>query len=277
MSSPARYVYLGRLKAYLNKFDESLEVFTTGLEQFPDSPHLYRHRAHRFVTLRDFDAAIKDFERATELSRDLPDEIEYYQPQVERDIAKLILGHPEQIDSAPTPITPETLEALKNTYKSTLKSSIYYHHALAYYLKGDFERAAHTYRETLEYCVDDDMRAATTDWLYMTLRRLGRHAEATKLLETITADMHIVESSYFKRLQMYQGAIPPHELLPVDAVGSREVATQGYGLGNWYFYNGDHAKALETYQRVITLNQPAAFGHIAAELDISRHLKGSAS
>jgi tetratricopeptide (TPR) repeat protein len=272
MSSPARYVYLGRLKAYLNKFDESLEVFSRGLERFPDSPHLYRHRAHRYITLRDFDNAIADFERAVELTRNMPDEIEDYQPQVEKDIAHILLDEADQVNTAPTPITPEVLERLKDTYKSTLKSSIYYHYGLAYYLKGDFERAAEIYRETLTYCVDDDMRAATTDWLYMTLRRLGRHDEAARVLETIHPDMHIVEGSYFKRLRMYQGAIAPQDLLPENATGSREIATQGYGLGNWYLYNGDADNARKTFERVLKLNQPSAFGHIAAELDLERHL-----
>ncbi len=274
MSSPARYVYLGRLKAYLNKFDQSLEVFSQGLEQFPSSPHLYRHRAHRFITLRDFDNAILDFEKAIELTRNMPDEIEYYQPQVERDIAHLILDQADQIQTEPTLITPETLKRLKDTYKSTLKSSIYYHYGLAYYLKSDFEKAAQIYRETLTHCVDDDMRAATTDWLYMSLRRLGQIAEAAIVLKTIHPEMHIVESSYFKRLLMYQGLVKPEELLPENADSSREIATQGYGLGNWYFYNNDLEQAKKTFQRVLNLKQTSAFGHIAAELDIERHLQG---
>ncbi|MBB6098103.1 tetratricopeptide (TPR) repeat protein [Deinobacterium chartae] len=271
MTSAARYVYLGRLKAYLEKWDEAIAVFSEGLELFPQSPHLYRHRAHRYITVRDFDRAVADFERAIALSRDLPDEIEYYQAEVETDIAWLILGHPERVREEPTPITPEVLEALKDTYKSTLKSSIWYHYALALYLKGDLEAAAAAYRENLKYCADDDQRAATTDWLYMTLRRLGRHDEAAKLLESIHPDMHIVESSYFKRLLMYKGLLEPAALLPEDASGSREIATQGYGLGNWYYYNGDLERALATFKRVVALRQSAAFGHIASELDLARH------
>lgn len=275
MTTPARYVSLGRLKAYLNKYEQSIQVFREGIEQFPDSPHLYRHLAHRHITMRQFDDAIRDFERAIELSRDQPDEIEFYQPEVEQDIANLILGHPERVNEEGVPITPEILEEMRDTYKSTLKSSIWYHYALAFYLKGDYARAADAYREALQYSVDDDMRAATVDWLYMTLRRLGQHEEAAALLETISPDMHIVENSYFNRLLMYKGLLEPEALLPADAAGDRTVATQGYGLGNWYLMNGETDKAMATFQRVVDLGQTSAFGHIAAELDLARHAAGT--
>ena len=225
--------------------------------------------------MRQFDDAIRDFERAIELSRDQPDEIEFYQPEVEQDIANLILGHPERVNEEGVPITPEILEEMRDTYKSTLKSSIWYHYALAFYLKGDYARAADAYREALQYSVDDDMRAATVDWLYMTLRRLGQHEEAAALLETISPDMHIVENSYFNRLLMYKGLLEPEALLPADAAGDRTVATQGYGLGNWYLMNGETAKAMATFQRVVDLGQTSAFGHIAAELDLARHAAGT--
>ena len=46
------------------------------------------------------------------------------------------------------------------------------------------------------------------------------------------------------------------------------IATQGYGVGNWYLYNGDTAKAIKIYEQVIGGKHWSAFGFIAAEADL---------
>jgi hypothetical protein len=48
------------------------------------------------------------------------------------------------------------------------------------------------------------------------------------------------------------------------------VATQGYGVGNWYYVNGDRAKAKEIFEKVVSGPQWSAFGYIAAEADLQR-------
>jgi tetratricopeptide (TPR) repeat protein len=270
ISDAARYVYLGRLKAYLNKFQESLDAFSEGIERNPDSPHLYRHRAHRWITLRDFDSAIADFERAIDLVHGQPDEIEFYQPEVEQDIRALLLGRPQDVRPHPVAIEPGVLAELKDTYKSTLHSSIWYHYALAFYLKGDFDRAATEFSIALDKSVDDDMVAASADWLYMSLRRGSQHDKAAELLASIDSDMHIVEPSYYRRLLLYKGELSPEELLDPAGVEAQGLATQGYGVANWYLYNGRRDEAVSTLQRIIDMGRHAAFGHIAAEIDLAR-------
>lgn len=266
-----RYVYLGRLKAYLNKFQESLDTFSEGISRNPDSPHLYRHRAHRHITLRDWDSAIADFERAIELVQGQPDEIEFYQPEVEEDIRLILLGRESELRPLPQPVTPEILAAMKDVYKSTLHSSIWYHYALAFYLKGDYARAAREFRVSLDLAVDDDMYVAAADWTYMSLRRDGRDDEAAEVLATVRPDMHINEPSYFRRLLMYQGRLDPAELLDTRNPDTRSLATQGYGLANWHFYNGRREDAFGIMQQIIEHGSPAAFGYMAAELDLQRH------
>jgi tetratricopeptide (TPR) repeat protein len=270
ISDASRYVILGRLKAYLNKFQESLDTFSEGIERNPDSPHLYRHRAHRWITLRDFDRAISDFERAIELVAGQPDEIEFYQPEVEQDIAALILGRPGDVRPERVAITPEVLEEMKDTYKSTLHSSIWYHYALAFYLKGDFDRAAREFASAFEKSVDDDMLAASGDWLYMSLRRSGQHGEAADLLARIDSGLHIVEPSYYRRLLLYKGEATPEQLLDPASGDHQALVTQGYGVANWYWYNDRQDEAISTMQKIISIGRSAAFGHIAAEADLAR-------
>jgi hypothetical protein len=43
-----------------------------------------------------------------------------------------------------------------------------------------------------------------------------------------------------------------------------------YGIGNWYFYNGEKDKAKEIFQKILGGGSWASFGFIAAESDFAR-------
>ena len=156
---------------------------------------------------------------------------------------------------------------------STLQTNIYYHLGLAYYLQGAYAKAHDSYRTCLELAKNNDMRVATLDWLYMTLRRLGRHEEAAKLVAGIDPAMEILENhAYHRRLLMYAGKLEPEALLRVadDDDTALTLATQGYGVGNFYLMEGERDKAIAVFEQVIAGDYWAAFGHIAAEADLVR-------
>lgn len=235
-------IWLGRRLAYLERYRDAIEVFGEGIEKHRGDARLYRHRGHRYITVRDFDAAIADLERA----------------------AALVAGQPDEVE-------PDGAPNRYNIPVSTLQSNIWYHLGLAYYLKADWENALRAYREAMEVSKNDDMIVATSDWLYMTLRRMGREEEARQVLEPIHAGMEILENeSYLRRLLMYKGELAPEALLDPQGADDLTLATQGYGVGNWYLYNGDAARAREIFQRILDGNYWAAFGYIAAEADIAR-------
>jgi len=103
-----------------------------------------------------------------------------------------------------------------------------------------------------------------------TLRRLGRDEEAAEVLRRVYPDMEIMENdAYHRRLLMYKGLVPPDALL-ADEGDPLQLATQGYGVGNWYLYNGDATRAREVFERVLAIGNWPAFGHIAAEAELSR-------
>lgn len=60
----------GRALAYLWRYHAAIEVFSAALEQHPDHAMLYRHRGHRYISIRDFSAAQADLVRAAELKSD---------------------------------------------------------------------------------------------------------------------------------------------------------------------------------------------------------------
>ncbi len=65
---------------------------------------------------------------------------------------------------------PDGLPNEQNKPRSTLHTNIWYHLGLAHYLTGDFDEAINAYRECLKASSNDDMRVATSYWLYMALR-----------------------------------------------------------------------------------------------------------
>ena len=235
-------IWLGRRQAYLWRYRDAIETYSKGLELHPNSFKLYRHRGHRYITVREFDRAVADFERAVSLIAGIPDE-------VEPDGAPNKYGKP----------------------RSTSHSNIWYHLGLAYYLKGDFTNALRAYQHCLKFSANDDMRVATLDWLYITYRRLGRDGSARLLLDDVAEQMDVLENeSYHRRLLMYKGRIAPEQLLDATNADDLTIATQGYGVGNWYLAEGHNAKAREIFERVVEGRQWAAFGYIAAEVDLKR-------
>lgn len=235
-------IWVGRRQAYLWHYQDALATFGQGIERFPDDPRFYRHRGHRHITLRNFDAAIADFEKAAELFAGQPDEIEP--------------------DGAPNAL---------NIPRSTLQFNVWYHLGLAHYLKGDFEKALSAYEECMKVSDNDDSIVATADWYWMTLMRLGRQAEADQLLELIQPEMDIIENnSYHRRMLMYKGMERPEDLLDTSTADDLTIATQGYGVGNWYLVNDDTATARQIFERVVAGRSWSAFGYIAAEADLAR-------
>jgi tetratricopeptide (TPR) repeat protein len=243
-SSEENFIWMGRRQAYAYQYKQSIETFSKGLEKFPESYKLYRHRGHRYITIRDFSRAVADLQQAAAL---MPPVLE-----IEPD------GQPNKL----------------NIPLSTTQFNVWYHLGLAHYLRGDLESAARAYEKCLEVSNNDDLITATVDWYYMTLRRMGRVQEANALLSKIHDKMNIIENdSYYLRLQMYQGRIAPDSVLSVNDNASDadlSIATQGYGVGNWYLCNSDTVTAIDIFKRVTTGKYFSAFGFIAAEADLVR-------
>jgi tetratricopeptide (TPR) repeat protein len=243
---PEALIWLGRRIAYLGRYRESIEIFSRGIALFPEDARFYRHRGHRYLTLRKFDLAAADLEKGTRLVAGKPDEVE-----------------------------PDGLPNARNIPTSTLQSNLWYHLGLAYYLQGDFEKALTAYRECLKVSKNPDMLVATSHWLYMTLRRLGHAAdsdEARAVLAPIRADLEILENqAYHRLLLMYRGEVKPEALLaPASGADAIDPVTAGYGVGNWHLYNGRKDEAVKVLRSVLAQGQWAAFGHIAAEADLHR-------
>ena len=237
-------IWLGRRTAYLWRYQDAVGIFTNGIRDFPDDARLYRHRGHRYITLRQFDAAIADLTKAASLIEGKADEVE-----------------------------PDGQPNAANIPVSTLGFNIWYHLGLAHYLKGDWDAAAAAFTRCLDFSGNDDARVSTYDWLFMSLRRAGKDAEADQLLWKVRPNMTIHESfAYHRRLLMYKGLVDPSELMSETDSNPLEWVTQGYGLSFWMRELGQDAQADTLLNNVIRTGYWSAFGYIAAEADLNRRI-----
>ncbi|MGH9387287.1 MAG: tetratricopeptide repeat protein [Vicinamibacterales bacterium] len=235
-------IWLGRRQAYLWRFQDAIATYTKGIAEHADNPKVYRHRGHRYLTTRQFAKAQVDFQTAAALFKGEPDEVEP--------------------DGAPNP---------SGIPRSTLQFNTWYHLGLADYLQGNYPKAYASFVECLKVSKNDDSVAAVTDWMWMTLMRMNRKDEAAKILERITPKMDILENqSYHRRLLMYKGLEKPEALLDLSSDDPTTIATQGYGVGNYYFVTGDTSRARQVFEKIVSGAGWNAFGYIAAEVDLHR-------
>lgn len=244
-------VWVGRRIAYLGRFRDSVEWYTSALEKHKDSAKLLRHRGHRYITIREFDRAVADFERAAKLIRGTKDEVE-----------------------------PDGVPNARNQPVSSLHSNVWYHLALAHWLKDEFEKALAACDEGMKASGNPDRLVSQTYWRYLILRRLGREDEAKKSLDPINKDLDLIENhAYLRLLLVFKGELSASELLPSDSLplggglgrGSEiENPTIAFGLGAFALVNGDSAQAKKLFERATSSGSWAAFGFIAAEAELKR-------
>ena len=240
--NPDNAVWYGRRLAYAGDFRAAIKAFTDGILDNPNDPQFLRHRGHRYITIREFDRAIADLEKAADM-------IKGESNQVEEDGAPNEFGIPV----------------------STLHGNIYYHLGLAYYLKQDWENAKRVYDLDIDVATNDDNRVSATHWRYMIRRRAGEtHDQAKHVLDVINKDMKILENhTYHKLTLFYKGELTEAEISEgIDLEDSADAAT-AYGLANWHYYNGDEAKAKEMLESMMKAKSWGSFGYIAAEADLA--------
>jgi len=228
---PESLIWYGRRIAYLGYFKEAIKIFTLGIETYPKDARFYRHRGHRYISTRQYDKAINDFEKAVIL-----------------------------IDQTIDQIEPDGLPNSKNIPLSTLHGNIWYHLGLAYYLKNDMNNALKAFTNRSVTHKYDDNIVSGGHWLYMINRRLNKIEESKAVVDQVNQEMNIIENmSYHQSCLFYKGLLEESELV-ID-----EVAL--YSLANWYIYEkNDTLKAKEYYQELFKGN-PFSFAYIAGEAD----------
>jgi tetratricopeptide (TPR) repeat protein len=235
-------IWYGRRTAYLGQYTQAIGIFSEGIEKFPNEPRLYRHRGHRYISIREYDKAIADLEKAAQL-----------------------------IDGTENEIEPDGMPNAMNIPVSSLHGNIYYHLGLAYYLTHDYDKAYTAYLRCRDSGSHYDNIVSSTHWLYMIQQRLGNPAKADSLLAPIHADSTVIENqSYADLCELYKGWLPVDSVMPTGE-GSPSNDAVRYGVANWYLYHGDTAKAKQLMEELIDTKAFSSFGYVAAESDLMRY------
>ncbi len=145
---------------------------------------------------------------------------------------------------------------------------IWYHLGVVQYLRGDFADAAESFAKAQPIAPDAGELAGSTDWLWMSLSRAGRGAEAKAMLDRRPEKP--VTNAYTRRLQLYRGEIGPEAVITAADTDEVQVATLAYGLGNWYLVRGDKAQARRSFERSIQSGGWPGFGFIVSEVELRR-------
>lgn len=242
-NSEEKLIWYARRLAYLERYDDAQQAYSRGLVTHPDSWRILRHRGHRWITLRQFERAVDDLERAWQLCKDLPDEVE---PDGQPNAAGIPIG--------------------------SYHSNVIYHLALARYLLGEWNAANEVWeRGRASRSTNDDRLCSSAYWQQLALTRAGRAEEARAVLETTRKPMHVIENeSYLLLCQLFYGDKSADDVLRDIKPGTTEFATRGYGVACWKRQGGDRQGADDLLAQIVATGPRNAFGAIAAEADLKR-------
>jgi tetratricopeptide (TPR) repeat protein len=219
------------------QFHSAIELYTRGLALAPADVRLLRFRGHRYISIRKFDLAANDLEKALALAPTSFD-VAYHlglAHYLRGDFAAAARAYRSCLDAtAPGPLPPEW-------------------------------RSCTATRRT-----DNDL-VAMSDWLYRALRRAGQAADAQALLASIAAGLKVGENeAYYAALRFYKGELDEVQALTGTGPSDNRLVTVGYGIAVHYLANGDGERGCLLLDRIAAEPNWNAFGVIAAEADLAR-------
>ncbi len=148
---------------------------------------------------------------------------------------------------------------------------ILFHTGVLRFIKGDFSGAAAMFTKAQPRAPDGGELAGSTDWLWMSLSRAGRTADAKAMLARKPDTLPTTPGyAYVSRVKLYRGELTPETLFAPADTADVQMATLNYGLGNWYLVRGDTTKAKAAFQRAVASGGWPGFGFIVSEAELSR-------
>lgn len=232
-------MYVRRVDA-LHRYGEGIELYTQGMDRWPDEAMLYCHRGHRYLNIREFDLGIADLVKAHAMRPDVQDILYHL------GLAHYLKGEYE-----------EALDVFERSYDLISDS-------------GDIPPTS-----SLNLIGSADViRMGRVNWLYITLSRLGRFDDAEKWLDEVDPDLEAGGNMifYLTRVLFYKGVITEEELIERFAALGRGAHSLGYGLGAWHLVRGNEEKAKEYFDQVVGGTMWPAWAYIAAEAELARSL-----
>lgn len=236
--------------------EKVLAAFERAIALDPNKAEYHVGKGRTLARLRKYDDAFAAYGAALKLEPDNPMILRYR-------------GHNyinvKRLDDALADLTKA--EGMKKD-----DNGIYYHLALAHYLKGNYEEAAKAYEGCVRTAAPgDEGPVACRAWQYLALRRAGRDADAGKVLETVRPDMKVTEgAAYLDRLLLFKGVKTEEEVAKGMEESPLQLSTVGYGLGMWHLLNSRPDRAKEYFTKATTSDAWNSFGAVASDVELKR-------
>jgi tetratricopeptide (TPR) repeat protein len=224
------------------QFRRSIELYTRGMERFPNDFRFPRYRGHRYISIRQFEKAIADLEGARKLASSSFD-VAYH-----LGLAHYLNGGFKQAAEA----YGRCLEMMGQPEK-----------------KGNLPASV---RSCVEIDQDENSRIAILEWQYRALLRSGEKQKAAGLLAGVRQGMKVTTNgAYYRTLLFYKGLVKQDEILPKpNAPDGNAFPTIGYGIALHHQLEGRKQAACDLYRQIVEERAWSAFGYIAAEAELAR-------
>jgi len=234
----------GRARRNWWHYREEMALYTKVIGVARGDWRPYRFRGHRYISVREFDNAVTDLEKARELAPFNWD-VSYH-----LGLAYFVSG---RFEDAAT----EWMRCIG--------------------LANDADaRAADSdaFRSCSRNGSDPGSQVAMTEWAARALIRSGKPAEAEALAKAIPDGLEVGENlSYYTDLLFARGAKTADEILAQVSDSTYRLETVGYGIATRFLAKGDTAAAMELFKQIAADPWWPGFGRIAAEAELARAAK----
>ncbi|WP_417464146.1 hypothetical protein [Kordiimonas sp.] len=228
------FIWLGRRHGYLANYEKAVEVFTQGLAKYPESYRLLRYRARHLARSRQFAQSITDYERAAQLMEDLPDTVE-----------------------------PDGMPNALGLPLGTYKSNIHYYWGQTSFAVGDYTTMLRGMERAMELVPDyayNDLLVPTSLWRYMALMKLGRRAEAQRIIRAVPSDLSLIENhAYYQAVQYLNGNLEEAESK------SKNNILLAFTIAMQDMFEGNHTEAQARLEHIV---KRSALGFWPAEVEL---------
>lgn len=220
------------------QFHAAIDIYTKAVAAAPRDVRPWRFRGHRYISIRRFEEAVRDLERARTIAPSSFD-VNYH----------LALAHYLRGDyGAAAQVYLECLKAVAPA--ATLPEG---------------------WRSCTTTLATANDRVAMTDWLYRTHRRAGQHAAARELVAGVGDGLTVGENeAYYTAIRFYRGAVSEAEAMTARTANENRLVTVGYGIAVHHLAEGRRAEGCALLRRIAAEPNWNAFGVIAAEVDLTR-------
>ncbi|NJD09915.1 MAG: hypothetical protein FIB01_05530 [Gemmatimonadetes bacterium] len=229
-------------------YRDEIALCTKVIGLAPDDWRPYRFRGHRYISVREFENAIADLEKARLLAPFNWD-VSYH-----LGLAYFVSGRFADAGAAWLRCI-----GLGNDARARAADS-------------------DTFRSCARNASDPGSRVAMTEWAARALIRTGKTAAAEQLAMAIPDGLEVGENlSYYTNLLLARGARRADEVLAQVSDSTYRLETVGYGIATRYLARGDTVAARALFWQIAADPWWPGFGRIAAEAELARTARPGAA